>query len=448
MAKIVDPSDISQTVDVIFDTAAKTIQIITSGIITGIDGVTLQCIYSFCKEEWKTDSTLIKFPFPLIAITAEQFELFNGWNWSDESSKQYLRDGGWAVKNASGLSTEEYMNLTTLGSFNAGTDNAYYLQDTVVSATVYAAEVNQAILIYNSGTTTDYRDNFKIYLREQAKIYDFYDLLTEQNLSELTYKKYALPLSNSVDLKITNSDATIAGSTPYTNMSITYYAAAESRTIGASDYDFKIIIDGASGTAEQIYEFVQYQLRSEGDIDASAGGAVTGKTAEELLVFIGDTLRTTGPDGDGVFIDNFLPIDTNRIEFTESVGTIVTFPYVAAGTLQFNDNLKNDTDALYWVFFTDANGNIYDSDNATIINDKSGVPITGSVSAQASIAFDYDYDGNIQGGRTGGEDAPYTAVAIGLNSGQYVKTVGTLTRSTSNVINFVAALERNYSNPA
>jgi len=446
MAKIVDPTDISQTTDVIFDTTAKTIQILDTGAITGIDGVTLQCIYSFCKEEWKTDNTLIKFPFPLIAITAEQFELFNGWDWANDTTRQYIRDGGWAVKNNNGESTQEYMNLTTLGSFNESSDTSYYLQDTSVSSTVYAAEVNQAILIYDSGTTTDYRDNFKIYLREQAKIYDFYDLLTEQNLTELTYKKYALPLSNSVDLKITHSDVEIETTAPYTNMSITYYDVAQSRTIGSSDYDFKIIIDGANGTAEEIYEFVQYQLRNEDDIDIGVE-SITGKTAVGLLNFIGDTLRTTGPEGDGVFIDNFLPIDTNRLEFTDSTETIVMFPYVAAGTLLFNDNLINDGDSLYWIFFTDANGNQFDSSNAIIIEDKSGNPLTGSINAQASIVFDYDYDGNIQGGRTGGLDAPYTAIAIGLNSGQYVKTVGTLQRSTSNVINFVAALERNYSNP-
>ena len=39
------------------------------------------------------------------------------------------------------------------------------------------------------------RDYFKIYLREQGKTYDAYDLLTEQNISALTYKKYALPVA-------------------------------------------------------------------------------------------------------------------------------------------------------------------------------------------------------------------------------------------------------------
>ena len=44
-------------------------------------------------------------------------------------------------------------------------------------------------------------------------------------------------------------------------MTITYYGSNQSRTIGASSYNFNVIIDGNGGTKEQIYEFVQYKLR-------------------------------------------------------------------------------------------------------------------------------------------------------------------------------------------
>ena len=67
----------------------------------------------------------------------------------------------------------------------------------------------------------------------------------------------------------------------------------------------------------------------------------------------------------------------------------------------------------------------------------------------ASIPFDYDYDNNEQrGAGTSGSDVPFTGVALGLGTAQYVVTTGTWTRSTANSVNFVAALERNYSNPA
>ena len=70
------------------------------------------------------------------------------------------------------------------------------------------------------------------------------------------------------------------------------------------------------------------------------------------------------------------------------------------------------------------------------------------MSGQSSIAFDFDYDGNTQGGRTAGTDAPITVVAIGLQTGQYVRATGTITRSTTNSVSLVAPVERNYENAA
>ena len=451
MPKIIDPDDLNQGTEVNFDATGKTIQLVIAGNLGAPSGVTLQAVYSFCKEEWKTDSDLIKFPFPFIAITAEQFELISGWDWYDTTSKNLVRDGGWALKDTGSTTQEEWMNLTTLGAFNdSDVDNAYYQQSTNGTgvSTVYTGEVNQAIKIYG-GTyygNFDYTGYFKIFLREQGKTYDFYDLITEQNLTVLTYKKYALPLSNNVDLKITHNDNIISGSTPYDGMSITYTSGGTGRDIGGVQYLFTVIIDGNSGTAEEIYEFVQYQLRQAGDIDAGSG-FVTGKTSEELLEFVGDTLKTKYTSDGGVYIDNFQSVDTNRLTFQDDTNTQRTFPYVAAGTINFNVNLTNDADAYYWVFFTDASGNTFDSVNAIIINDNSGNPLSGSCSGLTSKQFDFDYDNNVQGNRLPETDAPFTAVAIGLNTGQYV-TTGTITRSTANIISYVSSLERNYSNPA
>lgn len=450
MAKIVDPDDLVRDSNIIFDATGKTIELLEAGLLDA-DGVTLQCVYSFCKEQWKTEADLIKFPFPWIAITAEQFELVNGWDFKTTLSRQLIRDGGWALKDSGGTSEEEYMNLTTLGAFNDSLlDTAYYQQSSAstAEASVYPGEVNQAIQIYGDSThgDYDYRQYFKIYLREQGKLYGYYDLIVDQNLDALTYKKYALPLSNAIDLKVTHSDVIISGSTPYTDMSITWTTGV-TRQIGDSGYTFSIIIDGSGGTAEQIYEFVQWSLRQPDNIDAGTG-ARTGQTAEELLIFVGDSLQTLSTSDGGVYIDNFVSVDTNRLSFTDDNGDVQTFPYVAAGSLLFNENLVNDGDASYWVFFTNANGNAFNTPDAIIVEDKSGTPITGPIAANSTIAFDFDYDGNVQGGRTKATDAPFTAVSIGLNTGQYVITTGSITRSTANSINFVAALERNYSNPA
>jgi len=224
MAKITDPDFLNQWTEVAINPTGKVIALYEAGNLS-TDGVTLQALYSFLKEEWRTDNTLIKYAFPLEAITPEQFELINGWNFSGIDTKNLVRDGGWALKDTASLTSEEYMNLVTLGSFTEGTDKAYYQQVNGGAPTdiVLAGPVNQAIQIYDSGSF-NYRDYFKIYLREQGKAYDSYDLLQQQNISALTYKKYALPLSNSTDLNINLDDAFIATGNPYSGIKINYYS--------------------------------------------------------------------------------------------------------------------------------------------------------------------------------------------------------------------------------
>lgn len=533
MAKITDPDSLAQTTDIVFNTGAKTIEVKSTGAIDGTgasaqNGVTLQCLYSFAKEEWRTDSALIKFKFPFVAITAEQFELVDGWNFLNASSRNLLRDAGWAVRNTSGNITEMWANITTLGAFDAGTDQAYHQQETGGTAVDFdfAGEVNQAVQIVSDpngdgayGDGYDRRAYFKVFLREENKLFDSYDLIAEQSptdeagATQMTYRKYALPLSNGTDLNYVETDTNIGSTTPYTDIDIEYlvgngfyttnqgtYALDDvvqdgagrwyicttagtadatdyadlgtmagagtavfasysgERQIGANYYAFNILVDGNVDDAgnnalkQEIYEKVQYSLRQNSDIDAGAG-SVIGKTADDLLEFVGDTLKTKP----GVYIDDFNAADTNSLEFADVnfVSTYRTFPFVAAGNLLFNDVITGDTTATYWLFFTnddagDNAGNDFDTSGAIIIDNNAGTDITGTVSASPTISFDYDYDGNIQrGAASAGTDVPYTGICIGSEAGgtQYVLTTGTLTASTTNTVNFVGSLERVYLNP-
>ncbi len=453
MAKLIDPDDLTQASEITFNTTNKTIALAVAGNLSA-DGVAIQCIYSFCKEEWRTDATLIKHPFPLRPIdgpSGTQFNLVDGWDWLDTTTTGLIRDGGWALKDGSGVSEEEWMNLTSLGAFNAGTDQAYYTQGDADSPTdiTLDGEVNQAIKIYGDGThgDFDYRGDFIIFLREEAKTFGVYDLITEQNITALTYKKYALPLSNASDaIKITHTDAEVAIA-PYTDIDITYFGTGQSKTIGAGSYDFKYIIEGDGKTLEQIYEKVQYQLRQTSDIDEGAG-AVRGDTADELLYFVGDTLYTK----QSVFVENIPSVDQNRIVFLDDTGTERTYPYAAAGTIAFNAALQADASAIYRMYFTnddagDNSGNDFGTDNAILVDDNSDTDISGTVGGASSVSYDYDYDGNVQrGAGSAGDDVPVTLVAIGLESAQYVVVTGTISRSKSNNFSFVAPEELTYSN--
>lgn len=451
MAKIVDPDDLTQGTEVVIDTTARTIALLHAGLLSD-DGVTLQTLYSFLKEEWRTDDLLIKFPFPMVPITDEQMDFVDSWDLLDSTSRLLIRDGGWSVQGAA--VEQEWSNITTLGSFDdSNVDLAYYIQTADQTNVAYfnlTGEVNQAVQIYGDALNGNfnYRSYFKIFLREEQKTYDSYNLLTEQNLAILTYKKYAMPLSNGTDIKVTHTDAQIEGDADYDNITITYYVVPQSRVISSVAYDFSIIIDADGKTKEQVYEKVQYLLRQQADIDSGAGFK-WGQTADELLQFIGDDLYTKLTVDGGVYIDNFAVADTNSLFFADDnfTGTYRAHAFIATGAISFNDNLQDDADAKYWMFFTSTPQGDYGTENAIIVEDATAVQITGDINAQASVDFTFDYDNNAQGGRTPVTDAAVTVVAIGLSTAQFVRVTSTLARTKTNNISVVAPLERNYSNP-
>lgn len=444
MAKLTDPTDLDGG-KVSYNTASRLITLNQSGTLT-TDGVTLQCLYSYTKEQWKSDENLIKYPFPFEAITPEQFELINNWNFANNSTKNLIRDAGWAL-NISGTYYQKYMGFVTLGSVGS-TDQIYYLQsgiDQTPTNVVLSGAANQAIEIFSSGVfgsvlDPNYLTYFRCYVREQGKTYAT-SQLSDIGVSQLTYQVYRFPLADATDLKITDADSIIATGLIFSGIKVIYYDTPQSRTLGSTSYDFNIIISGNNTSLENIYEKIQYLLRQPTDIDSSPSN-VYGKTASPLLTFVGDTLVTAS----GVFIDDILAVDKNRIDFYDITNTKRNYPYTSAGSITFNTNLINDSSAIYKMFFTTNPSGDYGTASGIIVSGVSAA-ISGLVNGQSSVSFDFSYDSNNQGGRTPGTDANVTVVAIGLSTAQFVSTTATIARSTSNTISLVSTLERNYSNP-
>jgi hypothetical protein len=515
MAKLTDPDSLNQGTEVVIDTTGKTIQLIATGNLSGASpratsGVTGQCVYSFLKEEWKDDAALNKFKFPLQMYTKTDGQLINGWAWEDATTRSLLRDFGFTE-------TDEWSGLVSLGDVDADSDQAYYAQSSAYDATISnfggTGELNEAVDI--NGATS----YIKAFLRIQGKTFAEYDLVKEQSLALLEPVLYKFPLANATDIDITESDVNIAANTPYTGMKINYLAGegfttaaattysigdvvqdgtgrwayctgagnvttpggayssfggtstweaySGERQIGANYYAFNRILDANGGTAEEIYNWMQYTLRQSGDINADdstpagqrSGLTMYGKLAELLGFFVGDNLHTRG----GVFIDNFDVNSTNSLTFGDItvdgggldsvthlpvLSTDRTYPFVAAGTLEFSSNLvaEADADTLYTMYFTTNPGGNFDSSSAIIVEDNSATAITGEIDS-ASIAFDFDYDNNEQGGRTKGTDAAVTVVAQGLSGAQWVLATATITRTTGISIPVNANDERNYANP-
>ena len=443
MALVFDPDDLVEATNLTITTSTKTIRLFTGGALS-TDGVTLKCVYSKLKELWKTSSTYVKFPFPMTPITDEQFELVSGWDFFDNTTRYLIRSGGWALKDSGGVSQEEWAGIISLGSIG-GSDQPYFQQVAAGASTNFqlAGSVNQAIKIYGDAShgNFDYRDYAKLFVREYQKSYAS-AALTDIGVSDMTYQAYRFPLANAADLKVTHVDGTVSGY----GVTITWYGTDQARTIGGVSRNFRVIINGNSRTAEEIYEGVQRLLRQNSDIDSGAG-TKTGKVTNDLLQFVGDTLKTKLDSTGGVYIDNFQTADINRLVMVDNTGTERTFPYTAVLTLQFGANLVADADAVYRVFFTTNPAGNYGTTNAVLVDDDTGADMSGTVSGASSVGLTFAYDTNVQGGRTAATDAAITVISIGLSTGQYVKATGTIARSASNTVSLVASLERNYENP-
>lgn len=507
---------------VFFDVDLKQIWLLDQGNLS-VDGVVLQTLYSFAKEEWKADNFLNPYIFPFTAITPEQFEIVGDWEFANDLSRKRIRTGGWREIDELNVLKREYAGVITLGSFeDSASDLAYYQvgndpTDTAAATNFeFAGPVNEAILTYNlnvgpfttpnglaftastivraSGSwvtdgyregaqvtvigaenslnnltavisvvtaltitvvgtpftvasddntarvATNYRNAVKVFLRVRdgdtnGKTYAQADL-PDIGVDAVDNKVFRFPLSNGTDLKISATDGTITGTSPYTQIDIRYFDQSFSRDIDliGTPRNFGIVIDvgtfsgvdgstvaagstlttseggvpvtiynggtltihegadkgvytittatgttvgisgtfptGASGssftlqrvspvaaTAEQIYEKVQYLLRQAADVD-STDQTVTGRTADELLEFVGDTLKAglsipVNPNGggSGVIIEGFSANDTNRLVYFDNTASERTYPFVAAGTINWNTNLQTDADGFYWMYY-------------------------------------------------------------------------------------------------
>jgi hypothetical protein len=228
---------------------------------------------------------------------------------------------------------------------------------------------------------------------------------------------------------------------PYNNITVGYYTANQTRNIGGSNYNFKIIIAGNGATLEQIYTKMQYLLRQATDINTGGtAGVKTGKIQSALLSFVGDTLITS----QSVYIDNIQGADSNRIEFYDDSNVKHTNPYTAAGTITFNAPLVG-AGSSYRLMYTAGPGGSDDygqSGAITVLKADNVTPISGTISA-ASIVFDFDYDNSTAGG-TAGTDKAVTLIGIRPGGGKFVAATGTLSRSKSIALSLVAENDRVY----
>lgn len=382
MAKVVDPDALALDVDgtptteeVAIVTDAKTIELRIAGDIDdsnpgSTSGVTMQCLYSFLKEEWKTNANLNKFKFPLKAIYEAKFIWRYGWQPANDQTRDLIRDAGWQEIDGS-----EHACIISLGSQYDDTQQGNYQQvvgfDQTTTDFDKTGPLDEAVMIYD-GASNDYRDYLKLFLREWQMTYSDYSLLVEQGFAALTYIAYRAPLSNAGDIKNTGTTEAYIDTAvdPYQDMELQYYrgalfapAAVQSysiddvvqdgtgrwarctgagtltsgeggaygsfagtatweaypgeRLIGGTYYAFNRAVQyngvATAPNKDELYKFCQQRLRKATNInddpDTDTYGTVNGAVATKLAYYVGDILHSWP----GVNFDDFDSNITNDI---------------------------------------------------------------------------------------------------------------------------------------
>jgi hypothetical protein len=191
-----------------------------------------------------------------------------------------------------------------------------------------------------------------------------------------------------------------------------------------------------TGPAEYVmyFEYTERFTDTDFAVTASAGATMT-------LTNTGSVdFSTEFTNGDFIKIGGFTnPENNGTYEVTDAGITATTLDV----TKRFNSEAPINEAAGATVSI---DKNPIDTDDAIVVNNNSGSPITGTISG-TTIPFDFDYDNNIQGGRTSGTPAAIIVRVLGTDVAVNAEASSTITRATGLSVSVTAPLERNYLNP-
>ena len=359
------------------------------------DGVSEQCVYSFSKEEWRADITnygsddLIRHPFPFEPITSEQFEIggaaaHDNWTWFDTYTRKKIRNGGWAEVDSASQAQYEYGGFRSLGSMDTDAQ-PYYQQNNATTNPVdftFTGAVNEAVMTWDFGGV-DYTTYFKAFLRKKGKTYASYDLLTEQNLTDLDYKLFSFPLTHAADATITAYDNQIEGIAPWVN----HGTAVDSGTTGVTTIStgtftdsgqnfFTTVVEGdlvditaSSGSGNDIGQYIVTAVVSDTELtldvaEEFSGSGFNGDTGQTYAIYSKYiTADKTAGDGTVTAVTDGALADVDTVSGTLiSAGSDFVTDGVAANDLVIIVEAASDHRGVYKVnSVTDLNTLVLDT---------------------------------------------------------------------------------------
>ena len=441
--------------------------------LTDYDGITVQALYAFERQERRTDETLRRF-WPGSSMVFKNsgagellgVKLAENGNLSDWAK---IRGSGLTVRAATtdgskGPIDRVYHGVRSLNNIDATSQPYYMLADDLTEAGLQAAApVDFARLgpidemIQTFGTTAngdtgagDFDSTAKILVVSVRTFGNNYGRATStgSGVAELGGFSAGYGVGESLNPAITDSlpDVFSAAVAPYDGLSLEVLGAPVTQTgfvAGSADYD--IIISNTGGaTLAQVRQWLDAISQSDTDSDTGAG-SLLGKRAEEIYL-IDDQGRLV--TGEGVFIDGLGSADQLGVVQTDITGAPQTYPLFTDLVIEVGAAAAADPLAWYHVFIFDGAGALdFDTMTAETLLDSGAVEVKGDVTTDVvgtKITRQIDYDLNNQAGLGLATDKEIIVLCEGDGGATFAATVTTWTRISTLSVSCVPSAEGNF----
>jgi len=216
--------------------------------------------------------------------------------------------------------------------------------------------------------------------------------------------------------------------------------------VAAGNFNFSKSLADENPDSETVFDvYFEYITRTSGSYTfASSAGQtadLTWASTDLDHIEAGDYLVLSGwttPANDGEYLVNTVGANTMNVTIQDVNVTLTD----ETATVQVDENP-------------------FGSLGAIIVNDNDGNPMTDIIGTAAptfpgvvqgdgsiTVAWDFDYTNNNQGGRSAGSDAAIHVIALALDTSEWAESTHTVTAATGQNISINGNDERNFSNPA
>jgi hypothetical protein len=324
-----------------------------------LDGIKLEAVYAFEKQERLTDETLRteqqfmtgSFKF------AGAYSFVNSRKPASAADRGIIRGSGWNEIALDGGVDRTYFGNKGLANIEATSQPYYQLSDGGEPFDFTAVgQINEAVQVL--GTTANVPSDsaagdfdFRIYeavsVRTYGQNYDRKETTTDLAITELGGFATGFALQESVHLT-TGSYAladVYGGSqiSPWTGMTLEKLVTPQTETgFVETDGDFTWVLNNtAAGNLDQCVAFLDALAQTDDDIDTGAVTITRGKRVNTWYSYnaSGKIITRSGADALGLFIEQIPTVDEQRIIFTDDTGATKTNPSILPITVNVVDSV-------------------------------------------------------------------------------------------------------------